>query len=694
MADLPNKFSRFLQELKRRKTDRVLVMYAATAFVILQLADILQGGLSLPEWIMTLIIIIIATGFPVAAIFSWFFDITPDGIEKTRRLNGKKRDKLEVQLKKWKETTMISLIVIIALIIFNIVRGNLQSSEIRNTEKSIAVLPFQNLTPNEILPFKTETITAIITSGLYEIKVLDVCSKWQVLEYYRKDIPVTEIAKKLKVFFIITGELINIKDQVLLNIDLMKFSKNKVKTLWTNRYSFDPGGDIAELTDIPLDIIKELKIALSAEEKNRVGKKPSVNTAAFLNYSEGNTYQDDALNGYLYLSMGDSLFQDLSIAKSFNRALFFYDKAIKADSTFALAYARRALTRSWGYKAGHFNASDHQEKCRSDIEQALKFDKDLTEARIAYGFYYYYFMADHPKALEYFKEVSLKEPENRENNFYMAVVLRAMGEWEESQALIKKVIKHNIRNPLILTNIGLSYNMLHQYDSAIYFHEKAIMNMPRWSAPYQNKAESMILRDGNTSKAEVVIDTAISRTTGGYFKYLKIMIDLFNSHYREALLKAETAAPSDFPDEGSRYLIYAEIYHNLKNQEMAREYYKSAHEYYTEFLKQFPDNPGILGAIGISAAGLNNRKIAIEAGQKAVNLTTYDGIDKSDRERDLAQIYVMLGEYSKGIAILDELLKKPSGISIKLLQIEPVWKPLWEMPEFKKLISEYSGKEN
>ena len=216
--------------------------------------------------------------------------------------------------------------------------------------------------------------------------------------------------------------------------------------------------------------------------------------------------------------------------------------------------------------------------------------------------------------------------------------------------------------------------------------------MPGWSAPYQNKAESLILRDGNTFEAEVVIDTAVSRTTGGYFKYLRIIIDLFNGQFKEALLKAEKAEAADFPDEGSRYLIYAEIYDNLKNQEMASEYYKSALEYYNEFLKQYPDNPEILSATGISAAGLNDRKRAMEDGQKAISLTKYNGIDKSDRERDLAQIYVMLGEYTKGIDLLDELLKKPSGISLKLLQIEPVWKPLLEMSEFNKLISAYSNK--
>ena len=225
---------------------------------------------------------------------------------------------------------------------------------------------------------------------------------------------------------------------------------------------------------------------------------------------EGTTYQDDAYNGLLYLSMGDSIFKDLSVAKSFDRAIFFYDKAIIADSTFALAYAKRALTRAWGYKAGHYTI-DQMDKCRSDAERALQLDKNLPDAKIAYGFYYYYFKEDYDKALEYFREVSAKDPENCDNNYYMAVVLRAQGKWEESQALIKEVVKYNLQNPLFLTNIGLSYHMLHKYDSAIYYQDRAIKIMPGWSAPYNNKVESLLLRDGNTSEAEIVLDTAVKK---------------------------------------------------------------------------------------------------------------------------------------------------------------------------------------
>jgi tetratricopeptide (TPR) repeat protein len=690
MAEAPNRFSRFWLELKRRKTDRVIVVYAATAFVILQLADILISGLSLPDWIMTLIIIIVTTGFPIAAIFSWFFDITPGGIEKTKPITVKRRDKIEAQLRRWKETTMISIIVIIALIIFNIVRGNIQSSEIKRTQKSIIVLPFENLTPNEILPFKTDAITSIITTGLYEIKGLQVHSRWELQGINTNNNSIVEIAKRLNVFFFVTGEMINSRKQVLVNINLMKASKNKVKTIWTNKYFFNPNGDITELSEIPIDIVKELKIVLSAAEKNRISKRPTLNTAAFLNYAEGTTYQDDAYNGSVYLSMGDSIFLDLSVEKSFDRAIFFYDKAINADSTFALAYAKRAITRAWGYQARHFSAKDHMEKCRNDIEHAVKFDKNLTEAKIAYGFYYYYFVKDYNKALEYFREVSVKEPENCQNHYYLALVLRAQGMWEQSQNLMREVVKYNPQDPLILTNIGLSYHELHQYDTAIYYQDRAIQIMPEWSAPYHNKIESLILRDGNTYEAETVLDTAVNRTAGGFFPYIKIIIDLYNGKYKEALLKAERAGSSGFPDQGSRYLLFAEIYDNLKNTDMAREHYKSALEFYDKCLADNPEDPEILSYIGISAAGINDRLKAIESGQKAVRLAGYNYSKKNLSIEYLAQIYTMLREYDKASELLEQLLKNPSDISVKLLQIDPVWKPLQNSPGFKNLLINYS----
>lgn len=685
MAGNSNKFSKFWRELKRRKTDRVIVAYAASAFAILQLTEILAGALSLPGWTTPFVIIALAIGFPVAAIFSWFFDITPGGIEKTKPYNEKNRHNIEVQLRKWKGTTMISLIVIIALICFNIARSNINAAEIKKTEKSIAVLPFENLTPIEFLPYSSDAITAIITNGLSQIEDFTVTQRLSVLEFKSKRRSLTEIARKLEVFFLVTGEIVNSRDQILVTVNLIKAKKGKPVTIWANKFYFDPEGSIAEINEIPIEIAKRLNLVLTVEEKDRIKKRPTLNTAAFLNYMEGTNYQDDALNGYVYLSMGDSIFRDLSVEKSFDRAIFFYDKAIKADSTFALAYAKRAITRSWGYRAGYFTGKDEKDKCKNDIEHAMQIDGNLTEALVAYGFYNYYFTRDYDKALEYFRRVMVREPKNWQIKFYTALVLRARGEWEQSQILMSEARKRNIKDPLILTNIGASYQILHQYDTAIYYYNRAIRILPGWSSPYQNKIESLFLKNGNTAEAESVMDTASLRTTGGRFVYTRIVIDLYNKRYKEALLKAEAADLSDFGDLGRKYLTFAEIYSCLNNSAFSREYYKSASEYYSNKLINDPENPLLLSLSGISSAGLNDREKARLSGEKAVELEVYDFLEKSDRKRDLARIYTMLGENKKALALLNELITPPSNLSVRLLQIDPVWAPLYKTPEFIKL---------
>ncbi len=208
MARETSRLSRFWAELKRRKTDRAIIFYAASAFVILQLADILGSALSLPGWVATFIIILLATGFPVIAIFSWFFDFTPGGIQKTKPLSDKRREVMRAQLRTWKGSTMISIIVIIALILFNIIRSRIESGEIRNSEKTVAVLPFESLSPDEEMPYTPEAITTFISTGLSSISGLYVSPGYRVLEYKGKIKSIPEIAKKLRVAFIVTGNLV------------------------------------------------------------------------------------------------------------------------------------------------------------------------------------------------------------------------------------------------------------------------------------------------------------------------------------------------------------------------------------------------------------------------------------------------------------------------------------------------------
>jgi adenylate cyclase len=684
MAQNSNRFSRFWNELKRRKTDRVIVVYAAAAYAIIQVEPVLETAFHLPSWTSTLVIIIIAIGFPVAAVFSWFFDITPGGIEKTKPLKLSERQKIRTELRRWRWITMASIMVIIMLLFFNIISSGVRSSEIRRSEKSIAVVDFENLSPEAEMPFSGEVLASIIRTKLKQTEELNVSSGIILHGQMSKRMSPTELARKLNVFFIVNGDMAKIKNTILININL---SNKKGRLIWAHEYLMSKEDDIEVLDNVPFEIVKKLKLDIAPEVKRKLNNRLTKSPAAYFNYIEGEAVQDLATEASRYITKGDSTFNDLRSARSFEKAISLYDKAIEQDSTFALAYVKRAITRSWGFNAGHFDARDNMDKCREDIESALRLNKDLLEAKVAYGFYYYYFCHDLDKALSYFADVSQADPKYWQCKFYMGLVYRAHGQWEESQKLMREVVKSNPLDALFTTNIGLSYHYLHKYDSAVIFHEKAIRLMPEWADAYQNKIEALIARDGNTEAAKAVLDTAELIIKNSYLDKNRILFDLYNGKFNDALSKATIAQPGEFFSNGEKYMILAEIYRNLKSRELSSNYYRLAYDFFRAKLDENPDMAEATSYLGIAAAGLHNKITAVEAGQKAIDLSSGNAMNMSISILDLAKIYVMTGEYINCINLLKQLLINPSMISYKVLLIDPVWEPLRELRQFKDLSS-------
>lgn len=147
---MPGKTSnleQFWQELKRRKVVRVITVYAATTFVILELVSIIEDPLQLPDWTLAFVIVLLCIGFIITVIFSWIYDITPEGLEKTRPATEAK-DKLPEKpsgSNAWKIATYLSVVIIVGLIILHIAGDRKQTENLALIEKSIAVLPFDNM---------------------------------------------------------------------------------------------------------------------------------------------------------------------------------------------------------------------------------------------------------------------------------------------------------------------------------------------------------------------------------------------------------------------------------------------------------------------------------------------------------------------------------------------------------------------
>ncbi|HEY5122821.1 MAG TPA: tetratricopeptide repeat protein [Ignavibacteria bacterium] len=568
------------------------------------------------------------------------------------------------------------VLTLIALVYFFIPK---LSKSLGQIDKSIAVLPFDNMSDNKEYAYFGDAMTDEIIMQLYKIKKFNVRSRISVLQYKNPEKTSPVIGKELNVNFLVEGSVQLFEDHFRIRVQLIR--ANTDLQIWSQTYE-DNWKDILYVqSKIARQIADNLETVLTPEEIERIDKNPTTNFNAYSKLLSGNSIYNDA---EYFVTMGKK-FNDSS---SFENAIKAYDRAIENDSAFALAYAKRAISRSWGYFAGSLDKSNIK-KCKEDIDKALKIDPKLTEAQIACGFYYYYCKKDYNKAIEYFQKASDQEPGNWEPVFYMALVQRRLGNWEKSQHLLADVLKNNLNSALILTNIGISYEYLRMYDTALYYHDKAIKIMPTWKAPYGNKIETLLLKSGSTTEARIVLDTAIQKTDKSLQK-TRITLDIYDGKYQEALQKLKGSKLSDFENRGEQFLFYAQIHSYLNNTKIAQTYYDSARIFFGHELVKDTENPRTISSIGIAYAGLKDKIKAMEAGERAVKLADNDVSEGNERKKDLAKIYVMLEEYDRSFKQIEDLLKNPSCTSAKLFQLDPIWKSLRDKPEFQRILASYS----
>jgi TolB-like protein len=291
MAQKTNSFERFWKELKRRKVIHVITVYAAVSFVILQLVDIVERPLQLPDWTTALVIVLLCIGFVISVFVSWVYDITPSGVRKTKPVNAVKQvDRTTPSTSGgWKVATYISCAIIIVLLAVNFINKWRLNTDITKLEKSIAVLPFINDSPSDTNQYFINGIMEEVLNNLMKIKDLRVLSRTSTAQYQGTDRPtIPEIAKKLNVNYIIEGSGQKYGNTFILSIQLI--AANKEKHLWGESYE----EEIKEVRDyvrirnrIARAIASELKAIITPEEKQLIEKVPTNNLEAYNLYLKG-----------------------------------------------------------------------------------------------------------------------------------------------------------------------------------------------------------------------------------------------------------------------------------------------------------------------------------------------------------------------------------------------------------------------
>src|SRR5881396_1312146 len=328
----------FLTELRRRKVYRVAVAYAIVAWLLIQAASILFPTFEAPPWVMKVFVTAVILGFPVALILAWAFELTPEGIRRSEEA-APRESKTSKQGSRWTAIIVAAAVLAAALLAFQFVRTRTspavelpqQTAPTATLDKSVAVLPFENLSSDKENAFFAQGIQDEIITTLSKISGLRVISRTSTARYNSAPENLPEIARQLRVSNVLEGSVQKVGDRVHINVQLIQADNDA--HLWAQSYNRELTDIFGVEAEVAKSIADSLQATLSPKEKARVEIKPTDNADAYVLYLRGRDYQ----------TRPDNLLQD------FRSAANLYEQAITLDPRFALAHARLSVATSTIY---------------------------------------------------------------------------------------------------------------------------------------------------------------------------------------------------------------------------------------------------------------------------------------------------------------------------------------------------------
>jgi TolB-like protein/Flp pilus assembly protein TadD len=656
----------FFDEVKRRKVSRVAAAYIIAAGGAIQLASASFPAWELPNWALRLVIVLLLLGFPIALMLAWAYDITAQGVRvtPTTPAHGRHRRRNVIML-------VASGVIISATAGFFL----LPAVSARKIDKSIAVLPFQNLSDEKENAYFADGIQDDVLTNLSKIGDLKVISRTSVMPYRGKGSNIREIGKALGVATILEGSVRRIGNRVRVNVQLINTDTDE--HLWAEDYDRDLTDVFAIQTDLAQQIVRELQAKLSPMEKAQIERRPTENSEAYLAFLEAHD---------LFTRMD-------KFRTNTEKAEQLFEKATKLDPNFAAAFAGLAWVEDWMYH--DFDPTPaRKEKARAAAETAIRLQPDLPEAHLALGFYHYYCERDYQAALDEFAIAKRSLPNSAEVYMAIGAIERRQGKWAESTANLEKAASLSPMDAWVLENLAHNYRANRNFETADKLFDRAIAAAPNSLSARSQKAELAVDWKGDLSVMErelAKMPPAVD--PDGLVTFSRVQLLLLQRKFPDALALLKQL-PQDVSQHKPRELFDGAIYTFLKDKERALSAFERARPIAERALRESPDDASRHVTLGMILAGLGEKESAIAEGKRAVELLpeSQDAFDGPKMTVALAQIYAWTGESDQALQLLDRSLSTTNGVTVPFLKLDPIWDPLRTDPRFQALVAKHDAK--
>jgi TolB-like protein/Tfp pilus assembly protein PilF len=653
-------------ELKRRNVLRAAALYAAGAWLLVQIATQVGPVFDIPSWVQRWIVIALVLGFPLAVVLSWFYEIGPGGLRResdaapaTPRQPSKALDRA------------IIVVLAVAVVLLGADRLVLRNGgDVGVDDKSIAVLPFENLSADPGNAFFAEDMQDEILTKLTKISALKVISGTSTRRYASRPDNLPEIARQLGVAHVIEGSVQKAGDAVHINVQLIRAASDE--HLRTESYDrtlenvFSVQGDVAEA------VASALEAKLTGAERRVVAAKGTENPKAFEAYLRGRS-MDNA--GYSFIEL--------------EKAIDHYLEAVREDPQFAQAWSAIAVAMSGLYQNGYDAERSTPEAIRNAADTAMRLQPDTAESLVARGAYLYRVERDYSGAIDLYKRARDEQPGDANILSELFFVERRFGRWNDAISHYTEAIELDPRNVSVLVQGAReTYFWLRRFDETRTLLERAIE-----IAPYDTTAPACLAlleqRLGRLDAADAWLKRVPIDSGDFYEEYAHIDQWLLTRRYADLIARMEPVVShsddtlTNVELMGLIWSAYAERWSGQDDRahasfERLRTTMESTRRRIDRVTDLGPTTPLIY-------AGLGAWESAIAAAEHQIELNRNDSLESAFARITLAEIHALKGDGDAAIALLPELLEIPAGLTPAQLALHPMWDTIRDDPRFVEL---------
>ena len=686
----------FWRELKRRNVPRAAVLYAGAMWLLAQVITQLGPVMNAPAWIARAFLIAVAVGFPFWIAFAWFYEWTPQGLKRESeiaaddsiaRSTGRKLDKWIIAV----------LAVAVVLLLTNTFvwhrdagpRGEIASNISSIPAKSIAVLPFENLSEDKGNAYFADGMQDLVLTKLADIGDLKVISRTSTAKYASHPDNLKTIAQQLGVATILEGSVQKAGNQVLINVQLIDARSDN--HLWAESYTrtldniFGVEGEVAQ------KVADALKAKLTSTEQQNVAAIPTQNAAAY--------------NWYLKADYQAHKAFDAQDGAEFELAESYYRKAIALDPGFALARAQLAYCQMWSHWFVAPLPPEELAKVKATIDNTLAVAPDLPDAHLALGYYYYWGYRRYAEAAKQFERVLQLAPNNVEALGGLAFIARRRGQWPQALATLQRALLIAPRDAEMLGEYGRTLSIMRRYAEAEQVLMRALTLEPGktnnqdalWETRLVGLGDAVGARNAYIPRPGWRLDSKKNLGAGDVYVLINQIVypDVFERRFDKALLAWDSAPVNTDAERLTRRAARVAIQVIAGRRMATQSDCTQLKPLLDAELAKHPDVIGNLQQVAWVDVCLGRNTDAIAAARRATEVMpiSKDALFGEYTLAGLAEVEAHAGAKDQALELIGQLLAMPAGevMSATRLKLGPVWDPLRSDPRFQAMLKKYSG---